>query len=158
MTSKKGLLTSPSKIIYAKIYSQHKGEKLNLHSKSEDDEVSAVPGESDDEGEDHDETKTEIAYQKRKMTEKEYGRYDSITKTEIFGINNYCRDSLWRRAKFINDKQLGDEFKNVCARLKIERENENHKYVDVCLLIQNNMNYRRSYSTKRMKDLITGKD
>ncbi len=105
---------------------------------------------SDDEcGDDED-----VAFAKRKMTEKQYGKYDSITRDEIFAINNYCKDSLWRRAKFINDRQLGDEFKNICDKQKIVHENRNHKYVDICLLIQNNMNYRRSYSTKRMRELI----
>lgn len=150
--------TSPSKDTYAKIYKKNKGQQYDFDAKqAEDDSASVIAGESEDECIDQDENKNEIAYHKRKLTEKEFGKYDSITKTEIYGINNYCRASLWRRAKFINDKQLGDEFNNVCTILKIEPENENHKYVDVCLLIQNNMNYRRSYSTKRMRDTIVGK-
>jgi hypothetical protein len=31
--------------------------------------------------------------------------HDSITKHEIIAIKNYCRDSLWCRATFNNDKQ-----------------------------------------------------
>ncbi len=105
-------------------------------------------------GDDEAQNQSDVAFNKLKMTEKQYGKYDSITKEEIFAINNYCRDSLWRRAKFINDRQLGEEFDNICATQEIEPENRNHKYVDICLLIQNNMNYRRAYSTKRMRDLI----
>ena len=122
---------------------------------------------SDDEGDnvfvnnqeyvDENEVKSDVAFAKLKMTEKQYGKYDSITKNEIIAINNYCRDSLWRRAKFINERQLGAEFNNICDREEIEHENRNHKYVDIILLIQNNMNYRRSYATKRMRDLMLGR-
>lgn len=112
-----------------------------------------------DEGADEDEAQlqSEVAFTKRKITEKQYGKYDSITKEEIFAINNYCRDSLWRRAKFINDRQLGEEFRHICDKENIAPENRNHKYVDIILLIQNNMNYRRSYTTKRMRDLMVCK-
>lgn len=112
-----------------------------------------------DEGGDEDEAQvqSEVAFTKRKITEKQYGKYDSITKEEIFAINNYCRDSLWRRAKFINDRQLGEEFRHICDKENIAPENRNHKYVDIILLIQNNMNYRRSYTTKRMRDLMVCK-
>lgn len=113
-------------------------------------------GATDDEDLDEAQAQSDTAFTKLKITEKSYGKYDSITKEEIFAINNYCRDSLWRRAKFINDRQLGEEFNNICNMQEIAPENRNHKYVDICLLIQNNMNYRRAYSTKRMRELLVG--
>jgi hypothetical protein len=122
----------------------------------------SLPGDGFDDGGNefgnNNETEDETVFAKMKMTEKQYGKYDSITKYEIIAINNYCRDSLWRRAKFINDRQLGDEFNKICDDEEIAHENRNHKYVDIILLIQNNMNYRRSYSTKRMRELMLGKN
>lgn len=143
--------TSPTKLEYVKYYYKNMISKSLNFGDSVD-----LPDEASDEEECVDEVQnnSEVRFTKRKITEKDYGKYDSISKDEIYGINNYCKDSLWRRAKFINDKQLGDEFNIVCKRLDIEPENRNHKYVDICLLIQNNMNYRRSYSTKRMRELM----
>lgn len=155
--------TSPSKNEHVKIFNSTKGgTKLNF---GKDDEMDLVASDAEEnsgvssdnehvEGAVLDEQPSDVAFHKLKMTEKQYGKYDSITKEEIFAINNYCRDSLWRRAKFINDRQLGEEFNNICVSKGIEPENRNHKYVDICLLIQNNMNYRRAYSTKRIRDLM----
>ena len=161
------LPTSPSKEAYAKVYASSTGaKKLNFGKNMSEDDMDLANAMVDKEsekpeddsdvegGDDEAQNQSDVAFNKLKMTEKQYGKYDSITKEEIFAINNYCRDSLWRRAKFINDKQLGEEFNNICATQEIEPENRNHKYVDICLLIQNNMNYRRAYSTKRMRDLI----
>ena len=137
------------------------GKKLNFGSRkiTNHDDSMSLPSDNDEEGADEDEAEvqSEVAFTKRKITEKQYGKYDSITKEEIFAINNYCRDSLWRRAKFISDRQLGDEFNHICEKENIAPENRNHKYVDIILLIQNNMNYRRSYSTRRMRELMVGK-
>ena len=81
-----------------------------------------------------------MAFNKLKISEAQDGKYDFITKEDIFAINNYCQDLLWRRAKFINDRQLDEEFEGICVAQEIELENRYHKYVDICLLIQNNMN------------------
>lgn len=160
--------TSPTKKDYLKISEKNSYTNKNLHfgEMNNEDSMSIPEVGSDDEGDnvfvnnqeyvDENEVKSDVAFAKLKMTEKQYGKYDSITKNEIIAINNYCRDSLWRRAKFINERQLGAEFNNICDREEIEHENRNHKYVDIILLIQNNMNYRRSYATKRMRDLMLG--
>ena len=160
--------TSPTKKDYLKISEKNSYTNKNLHfgDMNNEDSMSIPEVGSDDEGDnvfvnnqeyvDENEVKSDVAFAKLKMTEKQYGKYDSITKNEIIAINNYCRDSLWRRAKFINERQLGAEFNNICDREEIEHENRNHKYVDIILLIQNNMNYRRSYATKRMRDLMLG--
>lgn len=84
------------------------------------------------------------------------GKYNSLAQAHIFSINNYCRDSLWRRAKFVNDRQLGTEFYNICKHLNIKAEDNHDKYVDICMLVNTNMNYRRSYSTKCIRDTLTG--
>lgn len=84
------------------------------------------------------------------------GRYDSLTTSEIFIINNYCRTSLWRRAKFLNDRQLTLEFDIVCPLAGIKKEDGNNKFVDVLTLINSNMNYRRSYSNKLMREKMIG--
>lgn len=161
--------TSPTKKDYLKISEKNSYTNKNLHfgEMNNEDSMSIPEVGSDDEGDnvfvnnqeyvDENEVKSDVAFAKLKMTEKQYGKYDSITKNEIIAINNYCRDSLWRRAKFINERQLGAEFNNICDREEIEHENRNHKYVDIILLIQNNMNYRRSYATKRMRDLMLGR-
>ena len=161
--------TSPTKKDYLKISEKNSYTNKNLHfgDMNNEDSMSIPEVGSDDEGDnvfvnnneyvDENEVKSDVAFAKLKMTEKQYGKYDSITKNEIIAINNYCRDSLWRRAKFINERQLGAEFNNICDREEIEHENRNHKYVDIILLIQNNMNYRRSYATKRMRDLMLGR-
>ena len=160
--------TSPTKKDYLKISEKNSYTNKNLHfgEMNNEDSMSIPEVGSDDEGDnvfvnnqeyvDENEVNSDVAFAKLKMTEKQYGKYDSITKNEIIAINNYCRDSLWRRAKFINERQLGAEFNNICDREEIEHENRNHKYVDIILLIQNNMNYRRSYATKRMRDLMLG--
>ena len=96
-------VTSPSKNDCKQLFQNNKGWHLIFGYNHDDDSMNLIEEDDDDEQE-----KSEITYQKRKLAEKQYGKYDLITKTEIFGINNYCRDSLWRRAKFINDKQLGD--------------------------------------------------
>ena len=161
--------TSPTKKDYLKISEKNSYTNKTLHfgEMNNEDSMSIPEVGSDDEGDnvfvnnqeyvDENEVKSDVAFAKLKMTEKQYGKYDSITKNEIIAINNYCRDSLWRRAKFINERQLGAEFNNICDREEIEHENRNHKYVDIILLIQNNMNYRRSYATKRMRDLMLGR-
>ena len=70
-------------------------KKLDFGSKDNrntEEDLMSLP----DEGVDEDEAQlqSEVAFTKRKITEKQYGKYDSITKAEIFAINNYCRDSL----------------------------------------------------------------
>ena len=42
-------------------------------------------------------------FHKKTQSAKDRGKYNTLTQSDIFSINNYCRDSLWRRAKFIND-------------------------------------------------------
>ena len=137
------------------------GTKLNYGTSdnvTDNDDNMSLPSDNDEDADaDEADIRSEVAFTKQKITEKQFGKYDSITKEEIFAINNYCRDSLWRRAKFISDRQLGDEFNLICEREKIAPENRNHKYVDIILLIQNNMNYRRSYTTRRMRELMVCK-
>jgi hypothetical protein len=96
-------------------------------------------------------------FQKKVTASQDKGKYDTLTSADIFMISNYCRDSLWRRAKFLNDRQLTLEFEKACASASIRVEDHNRKYVDVLSLISSNMNYRRSYSTKLVRDLLTGK-
>ena len=152
-------VTSPSKEEYLKIFTKNGGaKKLDFVSDEnlniDDDDGMSLPDEAN---EDEAQQQSEVAFTKRRIIEKQYGKYDSITKEEIFAINNYCRDSLWRRAKFINDRQLGEEFNHICDKENIAPENRNHKYVDIILLIQNNMNYRQSYTTRRMRELMVCK-
>jgi hypothetical protein len=80
-------------------------------------------------------------FHKKTQDAHERGKYNSLAQAHIFSINNYCKDSLWRRAKFIKDRQLGSEFHNICKHLNIKPEENHDKYVDICMLVNTNMNY-----------------
>jgi hypothetical protein len=84
-------------------------------------------------------------------------KYTTLTPEEIFKINKFARTSIWRRAKFINDNQIHDELDLCFNELKIPHENRANKTYDISQLILANLNYRRSYSNKQMKELIIGK-
>jgi hypothetical protein len=102
-------------------------------------------------------TKAFVQFHKKTQFDKSGGKYDSLTPADIYYINNYCKHSLWRRAKFINDQQLGIEVKHICTELELTSEKQSSKYVDMCLLINYNMNYRRSYANKCMREVLIGK-
>jgi hypothetical protein len=92
-----------------------------------------------------------------KIEKTQKNKYSTLTPDEIFKANKFCRTSIWRRAKFISDNELTEEIDSCFDEMQTPAENRAHKYNDLGQLIHSNLNYRRSYANKQMKDLIIGK-
>jgi hypothetical protein len=85
-------------------------------------------------------------------------KYPNLLPNEVFMINNYVRENLWRRAKILSNAQLNGVIEKMNAEsLKLSDNDKATKWSEICTLVGNNLNYRRAYANKLMKQILIGK-
>lgn len=93
---------------------------------------------------------------KKLQQNKEKKRFDNLNHDEIYRITQWTKNSLWRRAKFINVEQQCEQVKKLFGEMKFSKEQREAKYFDTVILMNKNMNARRSYATKKVKHYLIG--
>lgn len=97
----------------------------------------------------------------KKIEERVLGKknelYEKLSESEILQIGWYVRDNLFRRVKIISDSMLKPIIQDVCGILKINELVWMEKYKDLSHCIKLNLNYRRAYVTKKIRNLLRSK-
>ena len=100
------------------------------------------------------------AFYKKVKTEKESSKaYTSLEHSEIFLISNWVKNNLWRRTKFLSDKQISEQV-YACLRSilpKLDKATIDTKYFDTVQLINKNLSSKRAYAKKKVTYYLIGK-
>jgi hypothetical protein len=85
-------------------------------------------------------------------------KYPNLLPNEVFTINNYVRENLWRRAKILSNAQLNGVIEKMNSDiLKLSDNEKAIKWNEISTLVGNNMNYRRAYANKLLRQILIGK-
>jgi hypothetical protein len=93
-----------------------------------------------------------------KQKKKKNSSFELLSAAEIYKGGSFCRNNLFRRAKFATETLLPRMATELFDLLEIKQEEDkNNKLLGVCDLIKANVNSRRSYCIKNIKDLMRSK-
>ena len=106
-------------------------------------------------------SETQTAADTRKIEEhmlsKKDTLYKNLSENEILRIGWYVRDNLFRRVKIVAETMMKDIIIDVCRVEKINEIEWIDKYNDLSHCVKLNLNYRRAYVTKKIRNLLRGK-
>jgi hypothetical protein len=92
-----------------------------------------------------------------RMLSKKNTLYEKLTENEILRIGWYVRDDLFRRLKIVSESMMRNINVEVSRVLEINELVLNEKYSDISHCVKLNLNYRRAYVTKKIRNLLRGK-
>ena len=92
-----------------------------------------------------------------RMLSKKDTLYRNLSENEIVRIGWYVRDNLFQRVKIIAETMMKDIIIDVCRVEKIEEINWIDKYNNIGHCVKLNLNYRRAYVTKKIRNHLRGK-
>jgi hypothetical protein len=106
-------------------------------------------------------SETQTAADTRKIEERMLSKketlYSNLSENEILRIGWYVRDNLFRRVKIVAETMMKDIIIDVCRVEKINEIEWIDKYNDISHCVKLNLNYRRAYVTKKIRNLLRGK-
>ena len=71
-------------------------------------------------------------------------------------MTQWIKNSLWRQAKFLTSKQQIEQITKLFDEMKYSKEQRDEKYFGAVYLFNKQMNARRSYATKKVKQYLIG--